>query len=147
MYFAKTPSVANFSLLFDITEGRLRLLLISIISVFRSRRNLLLENLALRQQLSILQRKHSKVGLAAPDKQFWVTMRRLWPEWKRALILVQPDTVVGWHRAGFKLYWKWISRHRSPTGRRCVPKELRHLIFKMVVDNQTWGAPRIHGEL
>lgn len=67
--------------------------------------------------------------------------------WKQALILVQPETVVGWHRAGFKLYWKWLSRHRATLGRRCVSKELRQLIFRMVAENPTWGAPRIHGEL
>jgi transposase InsO family protein len=72
---------------------------------------------------------------------------RLWPRWKQALILVQPETVVRWHHAGFKLYWKWISRHRNRAGRRCVSRELRELIFRMVAENQTWGAPRIHGEL
>jgi putative transposase len=77
----------------------------------------------------------------------WVLLRRFWPKWKNDLILVQPETVVGWHRAGFKLYWKWLSRHRSPSGRRCVGKELRELIFRMAAENRTWGAPRIHGEL
>jgi len=63
------------------------------------------------------------------------------------LILVQPETVVRWHRAGFKLYWTWLSRHRKCAGRKCVNKELRELIFRMVAENPTWGAPRIHGEL
>jgi hypothetical protein len=62
-------------------------------------------------------------------------------------MLVQPETVVRWHRAGFKLYWQWLSRHRSAAGQRCVSKELRQLIFRMVAENPTWGAPRIHGEL
>jgi putative transposase len=74
-------------------------------------------------------------------------LRRLWPGWKRALILVQPETVVRWHRAGFKLYWTWLSRHRVQAGRKCVSKELRELIFRMVAENSTWGAPCIHGEL
>jgi hypothetical protein len=78
---------------------------------------------------------------------FWVILRWLWPGWKRALILVQPETVVRWHRAGFKLYWTWLSRRRTRAGRKCVPKELRDLIFRMVAENHTWGAPRIHGEL
>ncbi|MES2390197.1 MAG: hypothetical protein V4555_01050 [Acidobacteriota bacterium] len=73
-------------------------------SAFRSQRNLLLENLALRQQLSDLKARHRKPKLSAADKFFWVLLRRLWRGWKQALILVQPDTVVGWHRAGFKLY-------------------------------------------
>jgi transposase InsO family protein len=71
----------------------------------------------------------------------------MWSGWKRALILVQPETVVRWHRAGFKLYWTWLSRHRKCAGRKCVNKELRELIFRMVAENPTWGAPRIHGEL
>ena len=115
-------------------------------SVF-SHQSLLLENLALRQQLGVLRARHSQPKFAAQDKLFWVLLRRLWPGWKQALVLMQPETVVGWHRAGFKLYWKWLSRHRSPAGRRRVGKELRELIFRMVAENRTWGAPRIHGEL
>ena len=61
--------------------------------------------------------------------------------------LIQPETVVRWHRAGFKLYWTWLSRHRKRAGRRCVSRKLRELIFRMVAENPTWGAPRIHGEL
>jgi putative transposase len=114
---------------------------------FRSRRDLLLENLALRQQLAALNARHPKPKLKIPDKLFWVILRRLWPDWKRALIVVQPETVIGWHRAGFRLYWKWLSRHRSHAGRKCVTKELRNLIFRMVAENPIWGAPRIHGEL
>ncbi len=63
------------------------------------------------------------------------------------MILVQPEIVVMWHRAGFKLYWTWLSRHRNRAGRKCVSRELRDLIFRMVADNPTWGAPRAHGEL
>src|ERR1700726_442537 len=74
-------------------------------------------------------------------------LRRLWPGWKRALILVQPETVVRWHREGFRLYWAWISRRRAHAGRKCVSRELRELIFRVVAENPTWGAPRIHGEL
>jgi putative transposase len=59
----------------------------------------------------------------------------------------QPEAVVRWHRAGFKVYWTWLSRHRSRTGRKCVSRELRELIFRMVAENSTWVAPRIHGEL
>src|SRR5260370_8895057 len=117
------------------------------IRFFRSRRDLLLENLALRQQLAVLKLRHPQPRFAASDKWFWVMSCRLWPGWKQALILVQPETVVGWHRAGFKLYWKWLSRHRTRAVRRCVSKELRELIFRMVAENLTWGAPRIHGEL
>jgi putative transposase len=113
----------------------------------RSRRYLLLEVLAVRQQLAVLTARHPQPRFPAPDKLFWVILRRLWPDWKHALVLVQPETVVGWHRAGFRLYWKWLSRHRSPAGRKYVTQELRNLIFRMVAENPTWGAPRIHGEL
>jgi transposase InsO family protein len=125
----------------------LKLVLVLLVRSVRSRRELLLENLALRQQLAVLKRKHPQSRFVAPDKMFWVILRRLWPGWKRALILVQPETVVRWHRAGFRLYWTWLSRHRSRVGRKCVTRELRELIFSMVAENPTWGAPRIHGEL
>ena len=78
------------------------------------------ENLALRQQLLTLKRKHPRPRVAVSDKLFWVLLRRFWPEWKQALIFVQPETVVRWHRAGFKLYWEWLSRHRTRAGRKCV---------------------------
>jgi putative transposase len=113
----------------------------------RSRKTLLLENLALRQQLTVLGLRHPPPRFSASDRLFWTLLRRFWPKWKNALVLVKPETVVGWHRAGFKLYWRWLSRHKAPTGRRCVSKELRELIFRMVAENRTWGAPRIHGEL
>jgi hypothetical protein len=122
----------------------LRLLLVQSVC---SRRDLLLENLALRQQLDVLKRRHPQPRFAASERWFWVILRRFWLGWKRALILVQPETVIRWHRAGFKLYWTWLSRHRTLVGRKFVSKELRELIFRMVADNPTWGAPRIHGEL
>jgi hypothetical protein len=125
----------------------LRLLPILAIDFLSSRRGLILENLALRQQLGVLKQRHPQPRFAARDKLFWVILRRLWPGRKRALILVQPETVVRWHRAGFKLYWTWLSRHRTRVGRRCVSRELRDLIFRMVAENPTWGAPRIHGEM
>jgi transposase InsO family protein len=125
----------------------LRLLFVLANRSFHARRDLLLENLALRQQLGALKGRRPRIRFAASDKLFWVMLRRLWPGWKQALILVRPETVIGWHRAGFKLYWTWLSRHRRAAGRRCVSNELRQLIFCMATENQTWGAPRIHGEL
>jgi putative transposase len=125
----------------------LRLLSTLPIRFFRSRRDLLLENLALRQQLAVLRQRRPQPRFATPDRLFWVVLRRIWSGWKQALILVQPETVVRWHRAGFKAYWTWLSRHRVRTGRKRVSIELRELIFRMVVENPTWGAPRIHGEL
>lgn len=78
---------------------------------------------------------------------FWVMIKRTWSNWKDALVIVTPETVVVWHRAGFRLYWQWRSRHQNALGRKPVSKELRDLIFRMVAENPTWGAPRIHGEL
>ena len=119
----------------------------TMLRVFRTRRNLLLENLVLRHQLTVLKRKRPRPRIAALDKLFWVFARRFWSGWKQALIVVTPDTVVRWHRAGFALYWRVISRARRVTGRRRISKEVRDLIFRMMIENPTWGAPRIHGEL
>src|SRR6202049_2894301 len=127
-----------------------RILLLLVTTIFRclhDRRSLLLENLVLRQQLAVLKRKHPRPRLRAFDKIFRVLARRFWSGWKQALIVVSPETVVGWHRTGFKLYWRAISRARRVIGRKRISKEVRNLIFRMVAENATWGAPRIHGEL
>jgi hypothetical protein len=87
-----------------------------------------------------LNQKHRHPRVAVADKLFRVLLRRFWPGWKQALIFVQPETVVRWHRAGFKLYWEWLSRHRTRAGRKCISIELRELIFRMVAENPTWGA-------
>jgi putative transposase len=115
--------------------------------LFRTRRALLCENLVLRQQLVVLKRRRPRPHLALLDKAFWVAVRQLWPNWKQALVVVTPETVVRWHRAGFRLYGKLISKVRRPMGRRPTPKKVRELIFRMVRENPTWGAPRVHGEL
>src|SRR5664280_2024772 len=125
----------------------LRHLLGWVVAAFRSREDLILENLALRQQLLALHAKQPRRRLTTLHKLFWVGLRRLWAQWKKPLILVTPRTVVGWHGAGFRLYWKWLSRVRPTGGRKAVSKEVRALIFQMVAENSTWGAPRIHGEL
>lgn len=105
---------------------------------------LLLENLALRQQVSVLKRG-SKPRLRARDRAFWILLSRLWPRWKEVCVIVKPATVVSWHRAGFQIFWKWKSRVRP--GRPPVNFELRTLIRRMASENPYWGAPRIHGEL
>src|SRR6266481_4347472 len=119
----------------------------TLVRILRARRSLLLENLALRQQLSVLKRRHRRPRLDLLDKLFWVAIRRFCSGWQRSLIAVTPETVVRWHKAGFRLYWKLISRARRPVGRRQTSKEVQELIFRMVVENPKWGAPRIHGEL
>jgi hypothetical protein len=85
--------------------------------------------------------------LTALHKLFWVALRMCWSGWRQPLVLVTPRTVVNWHRAGFRLYWTWVSRVSQVGGRKRVSKEVRALIFRMVAENRTWGAPRIHGEL
>jgi putative transposase len=125
----------------------LKLLCVLLVKSICSRRDLLLENLALRQQLAVMTRRRPQPRFGASDRLFWVMLRKFWPGWKQALILVQPETVVRWHRAGFKAYWTWLSRHRSQPGRKRISAELRELIFRLVAENSTWGAPRIHGEL
>jgi putative transposase len=118
-----------------------------LLRLFRRRQSLLLENLAWRQQLVMLKRRHPRPSFGLLDKLFWVIARRVWSGWKQALLVVTPETVVRWHRAGFRMYWKLISRVRRQVGRKQTPKEIRELIFQMVAENPTWGAPRIHGEL
>jgi len=127
-----------------------RILLLLVTTIFRclhARRTLLLENLVLRQQLAVLKRKHPRPRLRTFDKIFRVLARRFWSGWKHALIVVSPETVVGWHRTGFKLYWRAISRARRVIGRKRISKEVRNLTFRMVAENATWDAPRIHWEL
>ena len=119
----------------------------TLVRLVRARRSLLLENLAPRQQLAVLKRRHPSPRTRLLDKLFWVAVFRFWSGWKQSLIVVTPETVVRWHRAGFHLYWRMISRARMQVGRRQTSQEIRELIFRMVVDNPTWGAPRIHGEL
>jgi hypothetical protein len=134
----------------DTTSGMIdamALLFGALLRLFRARRSLLLENLALRQQLAALKHRHARPRLAALDKVFWVLARKFWSGWKQALIVVSPETVVRWHRSGFALYWRAISKAHRVVGRRRISKEVRDLVFRMVAENPTWGAPRIHGEL
>ena len=120
----------------------------AVLCIFRHHRSLMLENLALRQQLVILKRAHPRPRLGPLDKLFWVLARRFWSPWKDALFLVLPETVVRWHQAGFRLYWAMLCKVRKPSGGgRRISKQIRELIFQMVAENPTWGAPRIHGEL
>jgi putative transposase len=115
--------------------------------VFSSREDLVLENLALRQQLLAPHTQRPRRRLTTLDKLFWVALRTFWSGWKKPLILVTPRTVVNWHRTGFRVYWAWVSRVRQVEARKRVSKEVCALIFRMVAENPTWGAPRIHGEL
>ena len=102
-----------------------------------------LENLALRQQLVILRRNTSRPGLRNRDRLFWVVLSHLWRDWHSILVIVKPETVVGWHRKGFKLFWRW----RSRVGRPRLPESIRNLIVQMIEQNPTWGEEPVAAEL
>ena len=112
---------------------------------FANRSSLVAENLALRQQLAVLQRNTKRPKLRNRDRIFWAWLSRLWNGWRSTLLIVQPETVVKWHRQGFKLYWRFKSRKRS--GRPKISREIRKLIQRMSQENPTWGVPRIKSEL
>src|ERR687897_400077 len=121
-------------------------LLRTVRSSVRSRAALQIEVLALRHQLHVLQRSRShRVRLTAVDRFLWVWLSRAWTEWRAAIVIVKPETVIAWHRQGFRLFWAWKSRHRA--GRPTVPANVRTLIRTLSTTNPLWGAPRIHGEL
>ena len=124
----------------------LRWLGILIRAAVRERRDLALENLALRQQLAVLKRSKRVPRLGRKDRLFGVVLSRIWAPWRRALHRVNADTVVGWQRKGFRIYWARVSQ-RISAGRPPASSELRALIQRMAVANPYWGAPRIHGEL
>jgi putative transposase len=122
-------------------------LLAALRAILRARAALELENLALRHQIGVLQRSATRrPGLTAGDRMLWVFLSRVWCDWRSALAIVRPETVVAWHRAGFRLFWTWKVRRGHP-GRPLISREVRDLIRKMCRQNPTWGAPRIHGEL
>jgi transposase InsO family protein len=121
-------------------------LLASLRSGFRTRAELAIENLALRQQLATLRRSSPRPHLRLTDRAFWMALSQAWSRWADALVIVKPDTVVRWHRAGFRLFWKWKSRSRTPA-KDDVSPEVKQLIRRMAEANVGWGAPRVHGEL
>ena len=105
-----------------------------------------LENVALRHQLRVLQRSVHRPRLARWDRVLWVWLSRVWASWRSSLVIVQPATVLAWHRQGFQLYWRWKSRAK-PVGRPRLDPELRQLIRRMARENPTWGRRRIRAEL
>jgi len=115
-------------------------------SLFRSKRQLVLENLALRQQVVMLRQSVKKPRPSVVDKLFWIIFSHYVDGWRKLLHSLHPDTVVRWHRQGFRLNWRWKSRGPKP-GRPPIDTALRKLIRDMQATNIGWGAPRIHGEL
>ena len=108
--------------------------------------DLTLENLALRQQMATMKWSIKRPRLRSRDRLFWILLSRFWSNWREALVIVKPDTVVRWHKKGFKLFWKFKSRPKGP-GLPPISLEIRDLIRRMAKANPLWGAPRIHGEL
>jgi putative transposase len=106
-----------------------------------------LENLALRQQLSIYKRKRKRPRLAGHDRWFWIGLSLVWKGWRQALCIVHPDTVVRWQRDRFRRYWAQLSKRSGRTGRPSVSLQIRTLIRTLAQANPLWRAPRIHGEL
>ena len=112
----------------------------------KPKRRLEAENAALRQQLAVLQRKvRGRVRLTNSDRLFFVLLYRWFPAILKTMTIIQPETLVRWHRAGFRRYWRWKSRNLG--GRPPISAELRALIRRMSIENALWGAPHIPGEL
>jgi len=114
----------------------------------RTRTALLLEGIALRHQIAVLERSRTRRPCFRRwDRLFWILFSRWWPQWRDSLIIVQPETVLRWRREGWSALWRYRSLGRWRGGRPKVSSEVRHLIAQMARENFLWGAPRIHGEL
>lgn len=116
-----------------------------LLSWLRANHELGLENIGLRHQIHVLRRQVHQPRLKGKDRCFWVALKRAWPNWRNALIICRPEAVIGWQRAGFRMFWRWKSRRRS--GRPGKDPELVRLIRRMWAANPTWGSPRIRDEL
>jgi len=116
-------------------------------ALFMRRASLVAENLCLRQQLLVLQRGRRRPRLNNADRRFWILASRWIPDWWSSLLIVKPETVLGWHRKGWRAYWRWRSSPRGKCGRRRIALELRALIRRMASENQLWGQRRIQAEL
>src|SRR6202022_1910254 len=126
--------------------GLLRFAVAVLASPFKSKVRLEAENAVLRHQLIVLRRRlHGRVRLANHDRWFLIQLYRWFPSILKVLTIIRPETLVRWHRSGFRSYWRWKSR--PPGGRPQIDTELRVLIQRMSVENSLWGAPRTHGEL
>src|SRR2546422_4686670 len=117
-----------------------------VILVFGGQKEVALENAALRQQLAVFKRDGKRPRLHRRDRLFWIGLRTISKDWKSALVIVRPETVISWHRNRFKRYWRQLSQPKGP-GRPRVTSETRKLVRTMAAANPLWGAPRVHGEL
>ena len=127
--------------------GFVRWMVWAIASFFRSKASLVAENLCLRQQLLVMQRKRPRPRLRDRDRRFWILASRWFPRWQKPLLIVTPETVLRWHRKGWKAYWRWQSQPRGRLGRKPISAELKALIRRMATENVLWGQKRIQAEL
>ncbi len=117
-----------------------------LVALCADRQALVLENIALRQQVMVMQRSIKKAKLEDSDRVFWILLSRIWKDWSQHLTIVKPETVIRWHKQGFAFYWK--RKLRSPSGGRPpTSDEVIELIRKISTENSTWGSPRIRNEL
>ena len=121
-------------------------LLATLADLLRNRAVLHLEILALRQQLAMVTRKDRKLRFRRRERLFWVWLYRIWPGCQETLAVFKADTLVRWHRQGFRLFWTWKSSRRRG-GRPSISPEIRALIRRLSRENPLWGAPRVHGEI
>jgi transposase InsO family protein len=142
----RTWSLGILRRVFSLVLSALHLLTVAMATTFKSRTALQVENIALRHQLAVLRRSVKRPKLTSADRLLWAWLCETWSDWRSFLVVVKPETVIGWHRKGFRLFWTWKVR-RGQSGRPPVSNEIRQLIRRMSRDNPLWGAPRMHGEL
>ncbi len=119
----------------------------AIAALFRPKASLVAENPCLRQRLLVQQRRHPRPRLRDQDRRFWILASRGCWHWRQSLVIVTPGTVLGWHRKGWKAYWRWRSRRRGRSGRKTIPPDVKLLIRRMAAGNFPWGQKRIQAEL
>jgi putative transposase len=117
------------------------------VAILRPRALLIAENLCLQQQLIVLQRRHPRPRLRDADRRFWILASRWFTDWRHPLLIVKPETVLGWQRAGWRAYWRWQSSHETRGGRPAILVKLQALIARMAAENHLWGQKRIQAEL
>src|SRR5215831_4473052 len=142
----RTRSLRILCKVFRLAVSTLHWLTVALLTSFKSRAALQVENLALRHQLAVLGRSVKRPKLTSADRLLWAWLCEAWSNWRSSLRIVKPETVIGWHRKGFRLFWTWKVGRGQP-GRPPVSKEIRQLIRRMSRDNPLWGAPRMHWEL
>jgi putative transposase len=126
--------------------GMLKAVVLFLRAILVTKACMAFEKLAMRQQLAVQSQSVKRPKLHVRDRFFWLCLSQLWPNWRDALIIVQPETVIKWHPMRFRLYWRWKS-NADKAGRPCIEHEIRSLIRRMSRENPIWGAPRILSEL